>query len=66
MNKSIILLIVGLSQITLIGCTAAEIPSLEETMPVDNPQEYEIKETPEGIKYIIDPEKIILLEGASK
>ena len=55
MQKSYLLyLILSLLLVSLIGCAK------EETTNIVTPEpEYEIKVTPEGVKYIVDPQKII-------
>ncbi len=55
MKKSyLLLLILSLSLVSLIGCAK------EQTANIVTPEpEYEIKVTSEGVKYIVDPQKII-------
>ncbi len=59
MKKLRLLLIANLSLVFLAGCSAEEIAPLEETIPIEETEEHEIKETAEGVKYIVDPEKIV-------
>ena len=57
--------IVSLLLASLIGCGKQQAPEPEpkpETpipTPAPSPEEYEIKTTPSGTKYIVDPDKII-------
>ena len=59
MKKLCLLLIASLSLVFLAGCAAEETAPLEETIPTEETEEHEIKETPEGVKYIVDPEEIV-------
>ncbi len=64
MQKSyLLLLILSLLLVSLIGC-ARPAPAPEPTTPTTTPSpaptpETEIKVTPGGVKYIVDPEKLI-------
>ena len=70
MKKIILFLVASVLLVSLIGCAKGETPvptpiptPIPSPTPIPTPTptegEHEIKVTPEGVKYIVDPEKII-------
>ena len=57
-TKYLIILTLGLLLLaSLFGCTQADPTSKPPTPPP--PEEYDIKTDPSGVKYIVDPDKIV-------
>lgn len=59
MKKIYLFLALSVLLVALSGCARAEKPSEEVPAAAEVETKYEIKTTPEGVKYIVDPAKII-------
>lgn len=60
MKKIWLFLILGTFLISLLGCARqGATPPEADASGGKTGEEYEIKVTPEGVKYIVDPEKIV-------
>ncbi len=59
-TKYLVILTLGLLLLaSLFGCTQAAPTSQPPTPTPPPPEEYDIKTDPSGVKYIIDPDKIV-------
>ncbi len=60
MKKTFLPLIFGLLTFTLIGCGQSEIPTIPKVQELEQmEEELDIKVTEGGVKYIVDPLKIV-------
>ena len=60
MKKAFLPLIFGLLTFALIGCSQSEIPTIPKVQELEQmEEELDIKVTESGVKYIVDPLKIV-------
>ena len=60
MKKTFLPLIFGLLSFALIGCSQSEIPTIPKVQELEQmEEELDIKVTESGVKYIVDPLKIV-------